>query len=94
MGASVPIGIVGGGQLALLLADAAQRQQIPLHVQTPSLNDPAASLAASVVQAPVGDAIATAELSRRCSAISFENEWVDLDALAPLAEQGLSLIHI
>ena len=92
MGASVPIGIVGGGQLALLLADAAQRQQIPLHVQTPSLNDPAASLAASVVQAPVGDAIATAELSRRCSAISFENEWVDLDALAPLAEQGVQFV--
>ena len=51
--------------------------------------DPAVGLATSVLQAQIGDASATLELSRRCSAISFENEWVDLDALAPLAEAGV-----
>jgi len=85
----VGIGIVGGGQLALMLAEAAQEQGVPLHLQTPSGADPAVGLATSVLQAQIGDASATLELSRRCGAISFENEWVDLDALAPLAEAGV-----
>ena len=80
------IGIVGGGQLALMLAEAAQEQGVALHLQTPGGGDPAVGLATTVLQAQIGDASATLELSRRCSAISFENEWVDLDALAPLAE--------
>jgi 5-(carboxyamino)imidazole ribonucleotide synthase len=92
MGASAPIGIVGGGQLAWMLAEAAQRRGIPLHVQTPGPQDPAVALAASVVQAPVADAAATAELAQRCSAISFENEWVDLEALAPLAARGVQFV--
>ena len=83
------IGIVGGGQLALMLAEAAQEQGVALHLQTPGGGDPAVGLATTVLQAQIGDASATLELSRRCSAISFENEWVDLDALAPLAEAGV-----
>ena len=86
---AVGIGIVGGGQLALMLAEAAQEQGVPLHLQTPSGGDPAVGLATTVLQAQIGDASATLELSRRCGAISFENEWVDLDALAPLAEAGV-----
>ena len=83
------IGIVGGGQLALMLAEAAQEQGVALHLQTPGGGDPAVGMATTVLQAQIGDASATLELSRRCSAISFENEWVDLDALAPLAEAGV-----
>ena len=83
------IGIVGGGQLALMLAEAAQDQGVALHLQTPGGGDPAVGMATTVLQAQIGDASATLELSRRCSAISFENEWVDLDALAPLAEAGV-----
>ena len=83
------IGIVGGGQLALMLAEAARQLDVRLHLQTPGAADPAVGLATSVVLAEIGDASATRELSRRCSAISFENEWVDLEALAPLAEAGV-----
>jgi 5-(carboxyamino)imidazole ribonucleotide synthase len=83
------IGIVGGGQLALMLAEAAQVQGVPLHLQTPGAADPAVALATTVIQAEIDDASSTKELSRRCAAISFENEWVDLDALAPLAEEGV-----
>ena len=72
-----------------MLAEAAQEQGVPLHLQTPGGADPAVGLATTVLQAQIGDASATLELSRRCSAISFENEWVDLDALAPLAEAGV-----
>ena len=85
----VGIGIVGGGQLALMLAEAAREQGLPLHLQTPGAADPAVGLATTVIQAEIDDASATQELSHRCRAISFENEWVDLDALAPLAEAGV-----
>lgn len=83
------IGIVGGGQLALMLAEAAAGLGLELHVQTPHADDPAAGLASSTVLAPLDDAAATAELARRCGAISFENEWLPLEPLRPLAEAGV-----
>ena len=45
------IGIVGGGQLAWMLAEAAQRRGVELVVQTPNPHDPAVALATRVVQA-------------------------------------------
>ena len=89
MGAASSVGIVGGGQLAWMLAEAARRRGVELHVQTPGAHDPAVALATSVVQADVRDVQATRELASRCSAISFENEWVDLAGLAPLAADGV-----
>lgn len=86
------IGIVGGGQLAWMLAESARRHDVPLHVQTPGLQDPAVALASSVVQAEVRDVAATAELARRCQAISFENEWVDLEGLKPLEAGGVCFV--
>jgi len=97
MGASLEpsqaaIGIVGGGQLAWMLAQAARRQGVELHVQTPNPSDPAAGLATSLVQAPVRDAEGTRLLAGRCRAVSFENEWVDLEGLAPLAAAGVCFV--
>ena len=86
------IGIVGGGQLAWMLAEAARDRGAALHVQTPAEHDPAVRLASSVVSAGIRDAAGTRELARRCSAISFENEWVDLEALAPLAADGVQFV--
>jgi 5-(carboxyamino)imidazole ribonucleotide synthase len=92
MGAATSIGIVGGGQLAWMLAEAARRRGVELHVQTPGSGDPAVALASSVVQADVRDVAATRELAGRCRAISFENEWVDLDGLAALAADGVCFL--
>jgi 5-(carboxyamino)imidazole ribonucleotide synthase len=92
MGAAPSIGIVGGGQLAWMLAEAARRRGVELHVQTPGAHDPAVSLATLVIQADVRDVAATGELASRCSAVSFENEWVDLDGLAPLAAAGVRFL--
>lgn len=86
------IGIVGGGQLAWMLAESARRHDVPLHVQTPGSQDPAVAIATSVVLAEVRDVAGTAELARRCQAISFENEWVDLDGLAPLEAAGVHFV--
>jgi 5-(carboxyamino)imidazole ribonucleotide synthase len=81
--------VVGGGQLARMLAGAALELGLELHVLTPSAADPAAELASSLVLAPITDVAATAELASRCGAISFENEWVDLEGLVPLETAGV-----
>ena len=86
------MGIVGGGQLAWMLADAAGALGVDLHVQTPSSDDPATRRAHSVVVAPLEDVGATRQLAERCAAVSFENEWIPLQALAPLAAEGVQFV--
>jgi len=86
------IGVVGGGQLAWMLAAAARDLQLPLIVQTPGADDPATALATGVVQAPIADLQATRELASHCSVITFENEWVDLEGLEELAKDGVTFI--
>ncbi|MFZ9620942.1 MAG: ATP-grasp domain-containing protein [Prochlorococcaceae cyanobacterium] len=86
------IGIVGGGQLALMLAEAAAQLGVALHVQTPSAADPAAALASSLELSALDDLQATRRLARRCAAISFENEWLDIAALSQLAEEGVQFV--
>lgn len=86
------IGVVGGGQLALMLAEAARRLGVELHVQTPQASDPAAALATSVVLAPVDDLAGTRALAALCQAISFENEWLNLDALAAIEAEGVVFV--
>lgn len=83
------VGVIGGGQLASMMAGAAQALGVELVVQTPSPNDPAVAIAAETIFAPVDDAAATAQLATRCDVITFENEFVNLEALLPLAEQGV-----
>lgn len=83
------VGVIGGGQLAGMLAGAAQKLGIQLVVQTPSPNDPAVALASETIFAPIDDADATAKLANRCDVITFENEFVNLEALSPLVEQGV-----
>ena len=83
------IGVIGGGQLALMLGEAAQTRGLTLAVQASKPEDPAASLAKDLVIAGSTDAGATRELSTHCAGITFENEWVAVDALMPLERQGV-----
>ncbi|AFY93631.1 5-(carboxyamino)imidazole ribonucleotide synthase [Chamaesiphon minutus] len=82
------IGVIGGGQLAWMMASAAQELGIELVVQTPHSDDVAVSLAAETVLADVADVAATAKLATKCDVITFENEFVDLDGLGKLAATG------
>jgi 5-(carboxyamino)imidazole ribonucleotide synthase len=84
------VGIIGGGQLAWMMADAAKSLGVSLIIQTPSKNDPAVAIAAETIFAPIDDATATAQLATRSDIITFENEFINLDALLPLTRQGLS----
>ena len=83
------VGVIGGGQLAWMMGEAAQNLDIELIVQTPNQDDPAVSRAADVIFAPIDDAKATAKLAALCDVITFENEFIDLEALKTLAEQGV-----
>jgi len=86
------MGIVGGGQLAWMLAEAAASLGVALHVQTPLGNDPAARRATTVLEARLDDITATRQLAERCGAVSFENEWIPLEALAPLTQEGVTFV--
>jgi 5-(carboxyamino)imidazole ribonucleotide synthase len=83
------IGVIGGGQLAWMMGDAAKKLGVELVIQTPSINDPAVSVAHDVVLAAIDDAKATEKLAQKCDVITFENEFVNLEALSQLAKQGV-----
>lgn len=83
------VGVIGGGQLAWMMAKAAPSLGIQLTVQTPHASDPAAALANQVILADLTDIDATRQLAATCDVITFENEFVDLEALGRLAAQGI-----
>ena len=83
------IGVVGGGQLARMLVQAATQRQVPIAVQTSDAGDPAAVLASRLVSADPRDVAGTRELVVGCDGVTFENEWVNIDALLPLEKQGV-----
>jgi 5-(carboxyamino)imidazole ribonucleotide synthase len=89
------VGVIGGGQLAWMMIGAAQPLGLEVIVQTPHITDPAlsnlfaGSSAIKAVLAPVDDAVATAQLAAQCQVITFENEFVDLNALRDLETQGV-----
>ena len=76
------VGVIGGGQLAWMMAEAAQKLGLDLVIQTPSPEDPAVAIATDTVFAVIDDAIATAKLNS--DVITFENEFVNLAALAEI----------
>ncbi|MEO0836985.1 MAG: ATP-grasp domain-containing protein, partial [Cyanobacteria bacterium J06642_3] len=75
------VGVIGGGQLAWMMAAEARKLGIELIVQTPNQNDPAVSRAHDVIFADVDDAEGTAKLAQHSDVVTFENEFVDLKAL-------------
>ncbi|WGV23282.1 5-(carboxyamino)imidazole ribonucleotide synthase [Halotia branconii] len=83
------VGVIGGGQLAWMMGDAAKKLGVKLVVQTPSKDDPAVSIAHDKVFAAVDDVIATEVLATKSDVITFENEFVNLAALSVLAGQGV-----
>lgn len=80
------IGVIGGGQLAWMMAIAAKRMGLELNVQAESCDESAVNVADRVIYGKVDDAIATAKLAEHCQVITFENEFVDLVALQQLRD--------
>ena len=83
------VGVIGGGQLAWMMAAATEKLGLELWIQTPHKDDPAVGIAHDVIFAPIDDANATEKLSTKCDVITFENEFIDLDALQKLEAKGV-----
>ncbi len=87
------IGVLGGGQLAWMLTKAAPSLGLNLIIQTPHASDSAlqesTDLEQQAILAPITDIAATAKLAQYCQVITFENEFVDLEALATLAAEDV-----
>ncbi len=83
------VGVIGGGQLAWMMGDAAKSLGLEMVVQTPAADDPAVAVATSTILASIDDISATAKLAEQCDLITFENEFVNLESLAPFAQRGV-----
>jgi 5-(carboxyamino)imidazole ribonucleotide synthase len=86
-----PIGIVGAGQLARMLCEAASALAWPTVVLAERPDDASIPVASQVL---LGRATSFEDLSRlaeRCSAVTFDHELVDLDALRKLQGEGAHL---
>lgn len=82
------VGVIGGGQLAWMMALEARHLDVDLVVQTPNSSDPAAKTTPSVLAA-IADVAGTATLANHCDVVTFENEFVDLPGLRALEAQGI-----
>lgn len=83
------VGVIGGGQLAWMMAQVAPQEDINIYIQTPSEDDSAVCLAQRSIFARLDDVSATAELAKYCDVITFENEFVDLHGLQSLVGEGV-----
>jgi len=80
-----PVGIIGGGQLALMLVEAAKERNIKVCVQTKSAKDPGSVKADFVIEADPLQIKGNKNLLNNCEKIIFENEWVKVDKLKQLS---------
>jgi len=81
------VGVIGGGQLAAMMAIAARSLDLTVVVQTPNADDPAA--VNNFVLGEIDDVGATAKLAMITDVITFDNEFVDLEGLQSLATRGV-----
>ena len=86
------IGVVGGGQLAMLLVEAGKKRDVDVVVQTAAKTDPAAKKTKQVILQDPKNAEGTKLLAEKSSLITFENEWVDIPSLLFLQNNGISFV--
>ncbi len=84
------LGILGGGQLAMMLAEAAAGLGVKVMVVEPSRTPPSARVA-EVIPAEYDDMAALEKLASTCSAVTYEFENVPANATAYLASKGLAV---
>ena len=64
------LGILGGGQLGRMFAQAAQRLGYRVAVLEPSPDSPCAQIADHVIEAPYADEKALRQLAEMCAAVT------------------------
>ena len=86
------IGVVGGGQLAMLLVEAGKKRNVEVVVQTAAKTDPAAKKTNQVILIEPTNPVGTKLLAEKSRLITFENEWVDISSLLTLENKGVSFV--
>ena len=81
------LGVMGGGQLGRMFAQAAQAMGYKVAVLEPARDCPAGQVADRVLVADYTDRAALAELATLCAAVTTEFENVPADSMAFLAER-------
>ena len=85
------IGVLGGGQLGRMLAQAATRLGYRVHIFEPQANSPAGAVAHKEVNAAYEDIAALTAFARECDVVTYEFENVPA---APLrAIESLTRLH-
>lgn len=79
-----PLGILGGGQLARMLALKCHELGVPVAVYSSKKDDPAAQVVSNWTEASFDDERALADFLRRSSVVTFESEFMDAERLAKL----------
>ncbi|RKP06987.1 phosphoribosylaminoimidazole carboxylase [Thamnocephalis sphaerospora] len=81
------IGVLGGGQLGRMMAEAANRLQLAVHILDPAPQAPAKQLLAAYphVHASFSEPTAIQQLAAECDVLTVEIEHVDAKALAQVA---------
>lgn len=82
------IGILGGGQLGRMLAQAAARLGLDVHVFTPEENSPAARVSAACTIAPYDDFAAVARFAESVDVVTYEFENVPLETARKAGERA------
>jgi 5-(carboxyamino)imidazole ribonucleotide synthase len=86
------IGIIGGGQLGRMLAEAASRLGFDIVVLEPEPDCPAGRVATHTIVAAYDDPLALRTLAATSSVVTYEFENVPAAAVAGLIEQGVEVI--
>jgi 5-(carboxyamino)imidazole ribonucleotide synthase len=81
------LGVMGGGQLGRMFAQAAQAMGYRVAVLEPSRDCPAGQVAEHLVEAGYSDVQGLDDLAARCVAVTTEFENVPADSLSRLAER-------
>ncbi len=94
IGADSPtLGVVGGGQLGRMLAEAAAPLGIETVVSDPTPDPPAAPVASGVVEGGFGDTDTIQAVAERADYLTFEIELVDPDALETVRKETGVPVH-
>jgi 5-(carboxyamino)imidazole ribonucleotide synthase len=82
------IGLIGGGQLGKMTAQAAREMGFAIYVLDPQIQCPAASIADKHVIGSLYDSVKIRELAHLSDVLTYEIEHVDIDTLKQLYDQG------
>lgn len=82
------MGIIGGGQLARMLAQSATLLGCDIRVVESDPDCPAASVSAELIEGSTSDLETLRKLAAQCDVVTLENEFIDSRLLAALEGEG------